>query len=335
MKQSIDELIEIARAKNSWCQPCNITDHPDGQEGSPDCDEEDIESITYDASCSAGDKDVAHTPVEALHQPMLYPRNALYRLPLRFRYIESLSDLISYLKSQAVSPGCRLACNGGRNGSPQPEKQTSSSRFCTVNLYCPKYFVSADNSHLFEPENYAMSNIVKERVKSSKSKGDRNRGIRNMYSKGAKKTIPPARGPVLDKQEKNKRTSSNRSEEKDRRCYVHLIVFGCTRDGYFYLSRFSNFRHTDHPYIEPSVMKRSVKEFTDQETNYMSELYDDGFTAAQIARIMTRMKGASMGMFLPKTLYNMNRKTQAMFDLAKGISPDMSDAQKTLASIEA
>ena len=104
------------RERNSWCQCCNITDYPDGQEGSPDYDEEGIESIMYDVSCAAGDKGVTRTPVEALWQPMRYPRNALYRFPVRFRSIEALPDLLSYVNSQAVTPGCRLVYNGGHNG---------------------------------------------------------------------------------------------------------------------------------------------------------------------------------------------------------------------------
>ena len=65
---------------------------------------------------AAGDKGVTRTPVEALWQPIRYPRNALYRFPVRFRSIEALPDLLSYVNSQAVTPGCRLVCNGCRNG---------------------------------------------------------------------------------------------------------------------------------------------------------------------------------------------------------------------------
>ena len=83
MKECIDEIIQLARELNSWCQCCNITDYPDNQEGTPDYEEEDIESITYDVSCAAGDKGVARTPVEALPQPLGYPRNALYLKKLK------------------------------------------------------------------------------------------------------------------------------------------------------------------------------------------------------------------------------------------------------------
>ena len=46
------------------------------------------------------------------------------------------------------------------------------------------------------------------------------------------------------------------------------------------------------------------------------------------------MKGIEYGSFLPKTIYNMNTKSRKMFDLAKGITSKMTDAEKTLKQLE-
>ena len=50
---------------------------------------------------------------------------------------------------------------------------------------------------------------------------------------------------------------------------------------------------------------------------------------------MTSLKGKENDQFLPKTIYNMNKKSEKMLDLAMGITSNISDAERTLLKLEA
>ncbi len=49
---------------------------------------------------------------------------------------------------------------------------------------------------------------------------------------------------------------------------------------------------------------------------------------------MQCLKGTDLGTLLPKRVYNMNQKTEQLHDLALGLIPSCSDAEKTIAKLE-
>jgi hypothetical protein len=49
---------------------------------------------------------------------------------------------------------------------------------------------------------------------------------------------------------------------------------------------------------------------------------------------MEQLKGPDAGTFMPKRVYNMNKKTEELHDFAYGLLPDSNDAKKTLSTLE-
>ena len=82
------------------------------------------------------------------------------------------------------------------------------------------------------------------------------------------------------------------------------------------------------------VVEKNEKDLSEVELRYLDFLYEERVSPSQISRILTKMKGIEYGSFLPKTIYNMNTKSWKMFDLAKGITSKMTDAEKTLKQLE-
>jgi hypothetical protein len=49
---------------------------------------------------------------------------------------------------------------------------------------------------------------------------------------------------------------------------------------------------------------------------------------------MEQLKGPNAETFMPKSVYNMNKKTEELHDFAFGLLPDCNDAEKTLSKLE-
>jgi hypothetical protein len=63
-------------------------------------------------------------------------------------------------------------------------------------------------------------------------------------------------------------------------------------------------------------------------------LFSVNVTPSQISQIMEQLKGPEAGTFMPKCVYNMNKKTEEPCDFAYGLLPDSNDAEKTLSKLE-
>jgi hypothetical protein len=61
-----------------------------------------------------------------------------------------------------------------------------------------------------------------------------------------------------------------------------------------------------------------------------SRFFSVNATGVQISQIMQSLKGLEAGTNLPKKMYDMNRKTEQLQDLALGLIPGCSDAKKML-----
>jgi hypothetical protein len=54
----------------------------------------------------------------------------------------------------------------------------------------------------------------------------------------------------------------------------------------------------------------------------------------QISQIVEQLKGPDAGTFMPKCVYDTNKKTEELHDFAYGLLPDSKDAEKTLSKLE-
>ena len=311
MKESVDNILSLTVAQNNWTQEICLLEDTNSK-------------LKVDLSPAIMNEPSPHTPKTATNQPSKYPRYCHYRFPTRFRGHDSWPDLMELLVSQSTCPGCSLVSNGG-----------GSAHQHTYRLYCPHYLVVGNNSQNYTDGKLAMDDIKKETVVRVKSKGDKTPGILAMHNKTDRGKIPPTENCIdLDATPLNKRTVSQRASSKENRCRMHLVINRSQKDDYFYLSSYSTLEHSGHPFIPPSALSSSKKDLDSLESKLVHLLYDERVSPTQIARFLNGLKGEDKTCFLPKTIYNMNNKTQKLLSLSQGITSKMTDAEVTLKKLE-
>jgi hypothetical protein len=62
-------------------------------------------------------------------------------------------------------------------------------------------------------------------------------------------------------------------------------------------------------------------------------LFSVNVSPSQISQIMEQLKGPEAGTFMPKRVYDMNKKIEELHDFAYGLLPDSNDAEKTLSKL--
>ena len=83
-----------------------------------------------------------------------------------------------------------------------------------------------------------------------------------------------------------------------------------------------------------SAAALSEKDMSNEEKNLTSILYDVNVPPSTIAQILTTLRHDDVGTFLPKTVFNINDKCRNLIDVANGILPTSSDAEKTLSMLQ-
>ncbi len=63
-------------------------------------------------------------------------------------------------------------------------------------------------------------------------------------------------------------------------------------------------------------------------------LFSVNVAPTQISQIIEQLKGPESGTFMPKRVYDMNKKTEELHDFVYGLLPDSNDAEKTLSKLE-
>ncbi len=88
--------------------------------------------------------------------------------------------------------------------------------------------------------------------------------------------------------------------------------------------------HKHHPKPDVKAVTLSEKDMSHDELKLTTLLYDVGVPPSTIAKVLTTIRDDDVGTFLPKTVFNINEKCQSLIDVANGIFPTCSDAEKTL-----
>ena len=100
---------------------------------------------------------------------------------------------------------------------------------------------------------------------------------------------------------------------------------------HWYLHSFGScLDHKHHPKLDVAASTLSEKDLSDAELKLTNLLYDVMVPPSTIAKVLTTLRDDDVGTFLSKTLFNINEKCQSLIDVANGILPTCSDAEKTL-----
>ena len=84
--------------------------------------------------------------------------------------------------------------------------------------------------------------------------------------------------------------------------------------------------HKHHPKLNIKAVTLSEKDMSHDELKLTTLLYDVNVPPSTIAKVSTTIQDDDVG----KTVLNINEKCQSLIDVANGILPTCSDAEKTL-----
>ena len=113
---------------------------------------------------------------------------------------------------------------------------------------------------------------------------------------------------------------------------MKVNLFQSSLDDRFYVASNSNLTHRGHPYLPPSAANRSSSQLTSDDIQLI-ELLNGKIGPQSIANIINE-RHDGMGEFLSKTIYSKIRELQNLKDIEKGISSDMSVAERTIKQLQ-
>ncbi len=92
--------------------------------------------------------------------------------------------------------------------------------------------------------------------------------------------------------------------------------------------------HKYHPKLDEDAMTLLQKDLCQQQQRLLNALCDHKITPTMISHVMRTLSKDDKGTYLSKTLFNINEKCRNLIDVANGILPHRSDAEKTLKLLE-
>jgi hypothetical protein len=130
-----------------------------------------------------------------------------------------------------------------------------------------------------------------------------------------------------------RKTVSSRAPSSDLKCPMQIIIF-LGQDDRVYLSTKSCLDHCYHPFLKSDAISRGQSDMGKDDIDLMSLLFSVEATPLQISQIMECLKGQELGTLLPKQIYVMNQKTEQLQELALGLIPGCSNAEKNIAKLK-
>ena len=126
-----------------------------------------------------------------------------------------------------------------------------------------------------------------------------------------------------------RRCVTHRAESSDEQCPIRINLILSSNKQWFILSS-SSLDHRNHPPLEEQATLLSQKDLSSKDEQLINILCDANVPPSKISKIMTSIRVDDEGTLLPKTIFNINEKCRRLIDLANGILPTCSDAEKTL-----
>jgi len=129
------------------------------------------------------------------------------------------------------------------------------------------------------------------------------------------------------------KTVSNCAPSLECKCSMQIKIF-CGANNLFYLSKNSSLNHCHHPPLKSKAILCGQSNMETGDIDILTLLFSVNVSPSQISQIMEQLKGPEAGTFMPKRVYDMNKKTEELHDFAYGLLPDSNDAEKTLSKLQ-
>jgi hypothetical protein len=127
-----------------------------------------------------------------------------------------------------------------------------------------------------------------------------------------------------------RRSVTKQAPTSEEECPMRFCVYLNGSNHWYRHSFGSCLDHKHHPKLDVAANTLSEKDLSDAELKLTNLLYNVYVPPSTIAKVLTTLRDDDVGTFLPKTLFNINEKCQSLIDVANGILPTCSDAEKTL-----
>jgi hypothetical protein len=114
---------------------------------------------------------------------------------------------------------------------------------------------------------------------------------------------------------------------------MQIKIF-CGANNLFYLLKKSSLNHCRHPCLKSNAILCGQSDMETVDMDILMLLFSVNVTPTQISQIMEQLKGPEAGTFMPKRVYDMNKRTEKLHDFAYRLLPDSNDAKKTLSKLE-
>ena len=144
-----------------------------------------------------------------------------------------------------------------------------------------------------------------------------------------KKSKQPKHNMKLNQTTYARRCVTHRASSLDEQCPMRIILILSSNKQWFLLST-SSLEHLYHPPLEEQATLLSQKDLTSKDEQLINILCDANVPPSKITKIMSSIREDDKGTLLPKTIFNINEKCRRLIDLANGILPTCTDAEKTL-----
>ena len=115
-------------------------------------------------------------------------------------------------------------------------------------------------------------------------------------------------------------------------CKFQLKVAMDTVTNHWWLMSDSQLEHSHHPPVRKEAQKGSGSDITPEQLKFFIQMYRNSIPPSTMSHIMSNLVGKE---FSADTMSNLTKKCQEAMDLANGISPNLSSAQKTLERLRA
>ena len=137
----------------------------------------------------------------------------------------------------------------------------------------------------------------------------------------------------MNKTTNARRCVTQRAASSDELCPMRIVLI-LTSNMQWYIHSSSSLQHQNHPPLAEEATLLSQKDLSDKDEQLISILSDANVPPSKISKIMNTIREDDKGTLLPKTIFNINEKCRRLIDLANGILPTCTDAEKTLKLLE-
>ena len=275
-------------------------------------------------------------PTNATDQPEehLFLKGSRFRLPQQFQGVAAAPQVKSFF--DAICKGTTLSL--GR-GVYKLKNKTCMDIKCS----CGRLNKNAKNVAFTDGMN-SKTGTKRETVKRQRTpnqqhivdvmpKWDKKKGTKkSKQQQKAMKVMDTREGVKSDKPFQPRRSNGMMPAKEEYLCKFRLKVAMDSITNRWWLMSDSNIEHSHHPPVRKEAQKGSSSDVTPEQLEFVMQMYRHSIPPSTMSHIMSNLVGKE---FSADTMANLTKKCQEAMDLANGISPDLSSAQKTLERLRA